>query len=101
MEKIVDFRLEKTRKEAIGHRDSLEAEGKDILNATIQALEDLKAIMQMDYNQTQEKVQGFWEVYTYLSAMLADLCIGLYQLNEPDLQKKLQEITEELQKRMK
>lgn len=100
MSNIADFQMEKARKKAIGARDNLEGVELKTLDLTVNVLNDLKALMQMDYYEAQAKVQGIWEVYTCLSISLAGLIADLYQLDEPIVNAKLHDIYNEVSARL-
>ena len=101
MDKVIDFNLEKARKCAMGASAELEATGRQMGADTLRTCKNLVDVMKLDYEEGKQYAPALLEVWLCMSAILADYSIKWYEMDEPVISKKLWEIIDILQARMK
>lgn len=93
MDKVIDFETAKTARE-------YEALGLDMAKTALHSLDGLAGVLSLDRETGQKIIYSYWQMYLLFSAILAEYCIDFYGMDESDLQRKLQEIVEELHARL-
>lgn len=80
--------------------EKLRADCKGGITELLHYISNIADIIMLDYADGVEKAPKHWELYTLQSVILAQALASLYQIDEPEIGEKLQEITDILAERM-